>query len=142
MIRKRVFSKGAACGNAWLSSVLVLSLSVSFDEEETKLCNRGEAHDGCDDCVVCDGARGLTPLLRTRDDYGKAGLFSVERLKMDLPSVIVVCEHSEVPALLMGLTVGRPSTLFIVRNTAWSQTLSRPRPPAAAAAWARSGSQP
>ena len=36
----------------------------------------------------------------TRDDYGKAGPFSVEPLKMDLPFVNVLCVHSEVPALL------------------------------------------
>ena len=36
----------------------------------------------------------------TRDDYGTAGPFLVERLKMDLPFVNVLCAHSEVPALL------------------------------------------
>ena len=32
---------------------------------------------------------------------GKAGPFSVERLKMDLPSCNVLCVHSEVPVLLL-----------------------------------------
>ena len=35
--------------------------------------------------------RGPALLLCTRDDYGKAGPFSVERLKMDLPFVNVLC---------------------------------------------------
>ena len=35
----------------------------------------------------------------TRDDYGQASPFSVERLKMGLPFVNVLCVHSEVPAL-------------------------------------------
>ena len=34
-----------------------------------------------------------------RDDYGKAGSFSVARLRMDLPFVNVSCVHSKVPAL-------------------------------------------
>ena len=40
----------------------------------------------------------------TRDDYGKAGLFSVERLKMDLPFHECLCARSEVPALLGDLS--------------------------------------
>ena len=37
---------------------------------------------------------GLARLLCTRDDYGKAGPFSVGRLKMDLPFVNVSCAQT------------------------------------------------
>ena len=43
--------------------------------------------------------RGLALLLCPRDDYRKAVPFSVQRPKMDLPFVNVLCAHSEVPAL-------------------------------------------
>ena len=46
----------------------------------------------------------------TRDDYGKAGPFSVERLKMDLPFVTVSCVQTSAQRSAGPLTVS-PSNL-------------------------------